>query len=64
MKILVAGDYCPRDRVAKQIDGGNFVEVLSDIKLVTEEADYSIVNFECPVVSKPYKSMVVVAEIL
>ncbi len=50
MKILVAGDYCPQHRVADLIDSGNVGFVLGDIQTVTEHADYSIVNLECPVI--------------
>lgn len=49
MKILIAGDFCPRDRVAHLFEKGDFASVLSDVKGVISEADYSIVNFECSV---------------
>ena len=49
MKILIAGDFCPRLRVAKVFDREDFSSVLSEVKIVTDNADYSIVNFECPV---------------
>lgn len=51
MKVLIAGDYCPRDRVAKSIEANDFELVFSQVQSLTKEADYSIVNFECPVVS-------------
>jgi poly-gamma-glutamate synthesis protein (capsule biosynthesis protein) len=49
MKIIIAGDYCPRNRVQEKIDNGLIDDVLSDVKTVVEQADYSIVNLECPV---------------
>ncbi len=51
MKILIAGDFCPQGRVDEIIEMGNYEKVLSEIKKVTAGADYSIVNFECPIVS-------------
>ena len=49
MKILVAGDYCPINRVAEKINEGDFQMVLGDIRNVIKEVDYSVVNLECPV---------------
>lgn len=51
MKVLIAGDFCPRDRVAAAFEKGDCALVLSEVRNVTAEADYSIVNFECPVVT-------------
>ena len=51
MKILVAGDFCPQLRVAEAFECEDYSSVLSEVQAVTKEADYSIVNFECPVVS-------------
>lgn len=48
-KILIAGDYCPQDRVAKMVAKGDY-SFFDEVKDVIKEADYSIVNFECPVV--------------
>lgn len=50
MKVVVAGDFCPRDRVAKNIECDNWTNVLNDVKPVTLSADLSIVNLECPIV--------------
>ena len=49
MKILIAGDFCPRYRVAEKIELGDYESVLGEVKDIISEADYSIVNFECPV---------------
>lgn len=50
VKILVAGDMCPQQRVSELFEKGDFQYVLGDIKRLLSEVDYSIVNFECPVV--------------
>ena len=50
MKILIAGDFCPCDRVKSAFELGEFDKVLGGVKPVVESADYSIVNFECPIV--------------
>ena len=54
MKILIAGDYSPRDRVSKRIDNGEPVmsdAVVREIKSV----DYALVNFECAVADSTMK---------
>lgn len=49
MTLLIAGDYCPRDRVAILIEEG--LPVFSDsIIQRIKNVDYSLVNFECSVV--------------
>lgn len=50
-KILIAGDFCPRDRVAAALEKGEFASVLEEVRELTARADYSILNFECPVVT-------------
>lgn len=49
MKVLVAGDFCPQKRVATKFEQGDFNSVLSEVKAIISDADYAIVNFECPV---------------
>lgn len=49
MKINIAGDYCPRERVMDSIKKGDYASVFSDVKQINSYADYSIVNFESPV---------------
>lgn len=49
MKVLIAGDFCPRDRVAEKFEKGDYDSVLGEVKDIISGADYSIVNFECPV---------------
>lgn len=50
MRILVAGDYCPLDRTQSALDQQDFSAMDCFIPIV-QDADYSIVNFECPVVT-------------
>lgn len=49
MKIIIAGDFCPHNRVAKLIENSDFQTVFGKTKDVLSEADWSIVNLECPV---------------
>ncbi len=56
MKVLVAGDFAPQARAAKQIIEKQFSEVFSeDCRKVINSADFSFVNFECPIVEEGYK---------
>lgn len=57
MKILIAGDYCPGNRVRKLIDDGNTSKILTDVVSIIQVVDYAIVNLECPVIGQgmPYK---------
>lgn len=47
--MLIAGDFCPRSRVADKFEHGDYESVLGEVKDLISAADYSIVNFECPV---------------
>ena len=46
MKILVAGDFCPSYRINDFLQKNNFKGLFANICLVTEQADYYIVNLE------------------
>lgn len=50
MNIIVAGDYCPRERVTTILDEGKFDSVFGDVHEFLNDIDYSIVNLECPIV--------------
>ena len=50
MKLIVAGDFCPRERVATCIENDDYEAVVGEVKSVTNDIDYAIVNLECPVV--------------
>ena len=58
MRILIAGDFCPQNRVSQQIDKGDYEPVLGQVREVTATVDYSIVNFECPVTKGGEKPIV------
>lgn len=51
MNILIAGDYCPRYRLQSVVDRGGFADLFSEVKTIVDQADFSIVNLECPVVN-------------
>ena len=55
MKILVAGDFCDKLRVSESIREGRYSSMFDDVKPFTSSVDYSIVNFEFPIVSKEGK---------
>lgn len=51
MKVIVAGDLAPiSSRMCEQIDDEKFAEMFpNDLVSLIKDADYSVVNFECPV---------------
>lgn len=49
MKVIVAGDFCPRFRVQEMFDVGDY-SAFNEIRATLSDADYSIVNLECPIV--------------
>lgn len=51
MKVLVAGDFLPKHRVQKMIDNQDY-SMMNGIRQYIETADYSIVNFECPIANE------------
>lgn len=51
MKIVIAGDYCPKDRVAELIDSNCYENIFSDVTEIIAQADFRILNFECPIVN-------------
>ena len=51
MKIVIAGDYCPKDRVAEVIDSNRYENIFSDVTEIIAQADFRILNFECPIVN-------------
>ena len=50
-RIIIAGDFCPRERIQTLIEEQNYNEIFGDIKKYTSEADYSVVNLEAPIVN-------------
>lgn len=49
MRILIAGDFCPQNRVKTIFDEEKYYEVFGGVKDLIHDFDYSIVNFECPI---------------
>ena len=49
MKIVVAGDLLPFGRVADLFDQKQYEIVFGQVREHIKEADYSIVNLECPI---------------
>ncbi|HAU87080.1 MAG TPA: hypothetical protein DCW90_16800 [Lachnospiraceae bacterium] len=55
MKVIIAGDFAPRARLAKQVEEKRFSEIFHKNILDTiKSADVSFVNFESPVVEDGY----------
>lgn len=50
MKVLVAGDYMPRHRLAPMVSNGDYEKIFGEIRDIVQSSDYSIVNFESPIV--------------
>lgn len=50
MKILIAGDFCQGYRVDTLVKERRYGELFDEVKPIIESVDYSIVNFEFPVV--------------
>lgn len=59
MRVIVAGDFAPRARLAKQIEEKKFSEIFSeDLRKIVKTADFSFVNFESPVIDNCFKPIV------
>ena len=54
MRVLVAGDYCPQNRVAEQIGKGKYQLFLEPLDV---SYDYAIANLECPIFNKNAKKI-------
>src|SRR5574344_648402 len=46
MKILIAGDYCPQERVSFLLEKGCYHTIFGEVKDVISLSDFSVVNFE------------------
>lgn len=51
MKVLVAGDFCPQNRVAELFSEQKYQIVLGQMQESISNVDYALVNFECPIMS-------------
>lgn len=54
MKILVAGDFCPKYKLKDILSQKNYACVFSEVKALIDSRKYdcSIVNLECPIISE------------
>lgn len=50
VKIICAGDFSPRDKLAELVETDRFIEVLGEVRPIISAADYAVVNLESPVV--------------
>ena len=57
IKIIIAGDFCPNERIGKRIKNHQLDYVFGSVKPIIGSADYSVVNFECPVLLKDGQSI-------
>ena len=48
MKVIITGDFCPRERVAEQFAQEDY-SAIAALQPIFAQADYSIVNLECPI---------------
>lgn len=56
MKVLVAGDFAPQARLAKQIEEKRYSDVFPEnLREEIKSVDFSFVNFESPIVEDAYK---------
>lgn len=56
MNIIIAGDFAPRARLAKQIEEKQFADVFPEnIREIIKSVDFSFVNFESPIIEDTYK---------
>lgn len=53
MNVLIAGDFCQRYRVDNIVRNRQFGILFDEVKPIISAADYSIVNFEFPIVLNP-----------
>lgn len=52
VKVLIAGDFAPWNRVETLLESECYADVFSEVIPYTSESDYSIVNLEAPVVTE------------
>ena len=50
MRILIAGDFCQRYRIDALIREQRYAEIFDEVRPMVKQADYSIVNFEFPII--------------
>lgn len=54
MKLLIAGDFCPQERVSALFEERQYKSVFEGVKGFFDSADYRIVNLECPIIKNDF----------
>lgn len=49
MKLLIAGDFCPHQRVKKFILEDNYSSIFNEVIPIIVDSDYRLLNLECPI---------------
>lgn len=58
MKIVIAGDFCPHNRVERLINDKKYSDIVSEeVREIFINSDISIVNLECPVIDGNYPTI-------
>ena len=55
MKILISGDFCPVFRCSDMLEQCQYDKLLSHVRQIIKQTDYSIVNLECPITTSSSK---------
>jgi hypothetical protein len=56
MKVLIAGDFAPRYRLAESVDSGDFQDIFPDgVRKIVKSADFSLVNLESPITETGFR---------
>ena len=58
MKVIIYGDFHPRNRGREVAKAGKYESLFSEVKAVNETYDYCIANLECPIVMGDAKPIV------
>lgn len=58
MKVLIAGDFRPCERIADLVNQKRYDAIFGNVKSIIAKADYSLVNFESPVVINTATSII------
>ena len=56
MKIIVTGDYCEKLRISNKVVQGDHKQLFDEIRPILSTADYSVVNFEFPIINSILKN--------
>lgn len=48
VRLLIAGDFAPKNRIAEMMEKSDY-SFLEEVRQYTSNADYSLLNLECPI---------------